>query len=86
MKYNKRISNGYIVSVDAVPGDSAKGNITEAEYNEVLRVIQSCPNEAGYGYRLKTDLTWEKYERIEPPVEEELTAEEALDIILGGAV
>ena len=35
-------------------------------------------------YRLKTDLTWEQYEKETPAEEEELTAEEALDILLGG--
>ena len=43
--------------------------------------------ENGYGYRLKADtIEWEYYKLPEPaPIDDELTAEEALDIITGGA-
>ena len=52
-----------------------------------MSVIQSCPNENGKGYFLRTDLTWEEYDL--PPVvlsdDDELSAEEAMNILLGGA-
>ena len=83
--YQKNIENGYIVSI--VSGVSS-GNITEDEYNEILTAIHSKPQaEPGYDYRLREDLTWELYELPEPPEpeEEELTAEEALGIMTGGA-
>lgn len=69
-------------------GTGAGGTeITEAEYNEIMAIIQSCPNVDGKGYRLKADLTWEEYNlppEPEPSDEDEISAEEALDIILGG--
>ena len=75
MRYYKTIENGYLVSV----GEGVGGTeITEAEYNEILSEIRNKPTARdGYGYRLKTDLTWEEYKL--PPVEPEpLTDEEAL--------
>lgn len=82
MRYYKVIFNEYILAVGTGNGGE---EITETEYNEIHSVIQNRPAQDGYGYRLKTDLTWEQYEL---PVEEdpELTEEEALDILLGGAV
>ena len=69
-------------------GTGAGGTeITEAEYNEIMAIIQNCPNVDGKGYRLKADLTWEEYDlppEPEPSDEDEISAEEALDIILGG--
>ena len=74
MNYYKVISNGYILAVGT---GNVGEKITESEYNEILSVIHSAPYKDGYGYRLKTDLTWEEYEL--PPVEPEpLTDEEAL--------
>lgn len=58
--------------------------ITEEKYNEILSMLHSRPiAPEGYGYILTESLEWELYEL--PPVEDdpELTAEEALDIILG---
>ena len=85
MRYYKQIKDNYIASIGTgYDGDE----ITEQEYNEIMSVIQSCPNEEGKGYRLCTDLTWEEYDL--PPVvlsdDDELSAEEAMDILLGGAV
>lgn len=67
-------------------GDFSGGaEITEERYSEICNALSSVPTAPdGYGYRLKTDLTWELYEL--PAVEEELTSEEALAIILGGDV
>lgn len=84
MRYFKIEENGYIRSV----GHGTVGvEITEAEYDEINRVIAEKPIPVGgYGYRLKTNLTWELYELPLVEVEEdpELTAEEALDIIVNG--
>lgn len=83
MRYNKIIDNGYIISVGTGNGGT---EITEQEYAEILATIRNKPTARdGYGYRLKTDLTWELAEL--PPVEpdvDDLTADEALNIILGG--
>ena len=81
MRYYKVISNGYILAVGIGNGGE---EIAETEYSEILSIIQSRPND-GFGYRLKADLMWERYEL--PAVEdEELTGEEAFEILLGGAV
>ena len=84
MKFYKIIENDCIVAVGT---DTGGTEITEAEYNSILPLIHDKPEPpAGYGYHLRTDLTWELYER--PAVEDidpELTGEEALDIILGGS-
>ena len=61
--------------------------ITQTEYEEILSMLRNRPNAPeGFAYRLTADLEWELYE---VPVEEEtdeITDEEALDILLGGAV
>lgn len=82
MKYYEYKEDGYIVCV----GTGGMGDeITEEEYNEIMTIIRNRPQEtAEIGYRLKTDLTWESYEK-EPTPEPEPTAEEALSILLGGA-
>ena len=71
-------------------GTGAGGTeITEAEYNEIMAIIQSCPNVDGKGYRLKADLTWEAYDlppAPEPSDDDEISNEEALNILLGGSV
>lgn len=77
MRYYKQLSDSYITAVGTGYGGE---EITEAEYNEIMSIIQSRPQAAGKGYRLKTDLTWEEYD-LPPqpePEEPELTAEEAL--------
>ena len=66
MRYYKQIGNGYLISIGTGNGHE---EITAEEYGNILTIIKSRPTaEAGYGYRLKTDLTWELYEL--PPVEE----------------
>ena len=60
--FQKIVKDGYINSV--VDGVSI-GNITEAEYEEILEVIRNRPEaQSGYAYRLKEDLTWEKCEIV----------------------
>ena len=84
MRYNKQTSNNYILAIGTGYGGT---EITEAEYNEIMAIIQNHPTAEGKGYRLKADLTWEEYDlppEPEPSDEDEISAEEALDIILGG--
>jgi hypothetical protein len=82
MKYYKQANDEYIIAVGTNIGGE---EITKTEYSELLSVIKNKPMQAGYGYRLKTDLTWERYKLLAVE-EEELTGEEALGILLGGAV
>ena len=66
MRYYKQIENDYLLSIGTGPGGE---EITAEEYAQILDTIRSRPTaEAGYGYRLKADLTCELYEL--PPVEE----------------
>ena len=85
MRYYKNISNNYILAIGTGYGND---EISEQEYNEIMSVIQSCPNEKGKGYRLKTDMTWEEYDlppMPEPSDDDEISTDEALNILLGGA-
>ena len=81
MRYYKIIENDELTGI----GTGAGGEeITQEEYENIFSIIRSRPiPEAGYDYRLKTDLTWELVEAPEP-VDDEISADEALDIILGG--
>ena len=82
MRYFKSLSDGYIYAIGTGPGGT---EITEAEYNDIKSVIDNMP-QAESGYRLKMDQTWELYELPAAPedADQELTAEEALNIIVGG--
>lgn len=83
--YKKLIQNNYIVAVGT--GDLGT-DITSQEYNEILGIIRNRPAETETtGYHLKTDLTWESYEKAPQPdpSEEELEDSEAIEILLGGA-
>ena len=84
MRYYKIVNGDYLLAVGTGNGGE---EITEAEYDNIMDVIRSGPTAPeGYGYRLKSDLTCELCE-LPVTAEEtdpELTAEEALDIILGG--
>lgn len=84
MRYYKNIENGYITAIGTGGGGV---EITEAEYNTILSVIHNKPLRAGTtDYHLKTDMTWEEYEREPEPVDEdELDPQDALDAIFGGA-
>ena len=79
MKYYKNEADGYILSITTNTGDT---EITEEEYNDILAAAAQCPLDESFGYRLKSDLTWEQYEL---PQEQEIDDTEALEIILGGA-
>lgn len=81
MSYSKVVENGIIL---AVGKNFAGEQITEEEYNEIITVIRTHPQETEtVGYRLKTDLTWEQYEKPPQP-EPEPDAEELLSILTGG--
>ena len=84
MRYYKIVNVDYLLAVGTGNGGE---EITEAEYNNIVDIIRSSPTAPeGYGYRLKSDLTWELLELPVTPedADPELTAEETLDIILGG--
>lgn len=85
MRYFKEITTEFISHIGTGPGGT---EITEAEYNNILNIIRNRPQAEGKGYRLKTDLTWEEYDlppEPEPSDEDEISNDEALDILLGGA-
>ena len=84
MRYYKIIEDDYIKGI----GNGCGGNeITEKEYNEINEIIKNKPQSEIYGYKLKSDYTWEEYEL--PPKEEtkELSEIEqkaqAYDILIG---
>ena len=83
MKYYKIVDDNYILAIGTGNGGT---EITEAEYNKILSVIQTRPQSTETtDYRLKTNLTWEPYD-IEPePEEDEIDESEALEILLGGS-
>lgn len=86
MNYYIITENGYIKRIE-LSNCSSGQNITEAEYNEIMAIIQKHPIADGKGYRLKADLTWEEYDL--PPVpkpsdDDEISTDEALNILLGG--
>ncbi len=66
MRRWKQIDGAYLLAIGTGSSGTA---ITKAEYDAILAVIRACPQEAGKGYRLKTDLTWEIYDL--PPEETE---------------
>ena len=85
MRYFKSLSDGYIYAIGTGSGGI---EITEAEYNEIMAIIQNRPIAEGKSYRLKADLTWEAYDlppEPEPSDEDEISTDEALNILLGGA-
>ena len=85
MRYYKILQDDYILSV----GKGAGGeDLTESEYTQILDSIRNKPTAPdGYGYRLKSDLTWERLELPVAPedADPDLSDSEALAIILGGA-
>lgn len=83
MRYYKDIQDGFIVAIGTGGGGV---EITETEYESILAAISEKPARTDTtDYHLRQDLTWEEYERIEPPDESEPSAEEVVDILLGGS-
>lgn len=61
--------------------------ITAEEYTAILAMLRNPPAAPeGWGYRLTESLEWELYELPPEDPDPELSAEEALSILLGGAV
>lgn len=84
-RYYKQIEDGFLTAIGTGPGGE---EIAKEEYDEIMAVIRSCPAaEPGTMYRLRPDLTWEQVEvPVIPEEEQEISDEQALDIILGGGV
>lgn len=83
MRYYKDIQDGFIVAIGTGGGGV---EITETEYETILEAIHNKPARTETtDYHLREDLTWEEYERIDPPDELEPSAEEVVDILLGGS-
>lgn len=81
--YFKQLQNNYILAIGTGAGGA---EITKAEYDEIMAIIQNRPSAEGKGYRLTTDLTWEEYDlppEPEPSDEDELSDTEALNVIMG---
>ena len=86
MRYYKQISNGYILAIGTGDGEI---EINETEYNSIVSVLQSRRTSETQVYRLRADLTWEAYDlppAPEPSDDDEISNEEALNILLGGSV
>ncbi len=86
MKLYKVLENDYLIAI----GENIGGvEITESEYNTIMQKIQTKPTDPdGYTYKLRADnLEWELVELPEEdePEDDEISSDEALDIILGGA-
>ena len=84
-RYYKQTDSMYILAVGVGAGGI---EISADGYSEILSVIQNRPTAEGKGYRLKADLTWEEYDL--PPVpapsdDDEISNDEAINILLGGA-
>ena len=79
--FYKAIDNGYITAIGTNGGGT---EITEAEYNSLLELIQSKPARTeSVDYKLTVNLEWEAFEIPAPPEDYDLTDEEALAIIMG---
>lgn len=84
MRFYKNIESNHITAIGTGGGGV---EITESEYNTIMSVIQSKPPRTGNtDYHLKTDLTWEAYEREPDVLSDEIDDTEALRIITGGGV
>lgn len=86
MRYFENHNANYITTFGkAVHGGET---ITEERYTALVDIMGNAPQETDTtGYRLRTDLTWEPYEKepIPDPSQEELSDFEAIEILLGGA-
>ena len=81
-KYFKNIDNDVISSIST---GSGMEEITQEEYDAILALIRQRPQAPeGYAYLLRQDLTWELTETPVIPEDTEISAEEALQIIMGG--
>lgn len=82
MRFYKIVDGAYIVAIGIGKGGE---EIAETEYNRMKSVIDARPAaSAGFAYRLTEALQWELHELPPGDPDPELSAEEALEIILGG--
>lgn len=82
--FYKTILDGYIICISKENGGE---EITAQEYRAILDTLRNRPAPPdGYDYRLRADLTWELYELPAADPDPELSAEEALAVIMGGSV
>lgn len=82
MRYFKNVDSGYILAVSTGSGGK---EITAEEYAQIVDVIKARPTPSeGKDYRMTESLEWEEYDKPVEEVDEELSEEEALSIILGG--
>ena len=81
MRYYK-IGGGYIASPGVIPGAQ---EISREEYEHFIAIVRSKPTAPdGFDYRLTEGLRWELEELPPEEPDPELSAEEALEIIMGG--
>ena len=79
MGYKKVVVDGYILGVGVV---EKGGNIDPTEYDRLSKILKEMPAAPdGFYYALRTDETWVLIEAKQE--EDEPTAEEILDIIVG---
>ena len=84
MRYYKIIDGDYLVAIGRGTGGE---EITDKEYTKLKEIIKDRPMISGDGnYRLTTNLIWEMFTPPESDADPELSAEEALAIIMGGTV
>lgn len=77
MRYYKANDNG-IISVSTLDADG-DGNITEKEYNDIVSLLRAMP--AG---KVLTEQNGEYvYINAPAPPDEDISAEEAMDILMG---
>ena len=80
MRYYEITDNGYVLGFGK--GGHGGEDITIERYEALCHAVDNMPQDTEtVSHRLKTDLAWEAFE-IEP-VEEDPTAEELLDVLLG---
>lgn len=86
MKYYKNIDEDYLQSVSIGTGQI---EVTQEEFENLLSIIRTKPMDIGRKiWRLSVNLTWEPHElppEPEPSDEDEISTDEALNILLGGA-
>ncbi len=81
MRYYMIAEDGYITGIGTGGGGE---ELTETEYNAILTTIRNKPTESEtVGYRLKTDLTWEQYERDPEPIDDTAYPEDIAEALEG---
>jgi hypothetical protein len=81
MRFYKLTESGYITGIGTGGGGE---EITAAEYADIMTAIQGKPTETDtVGYRLKTDLTWEQYEKEPEPEDDTAYPEDIAEALEG---